>query len=333
MKKLLLFTVSLFTGLTYGQQPINNYFSAPLSEFAIVSNTIDHSTSGANAVWSFGTLTLAGTNNDSFAAPSATELTSYPGTTLVLTISGAASSQVFHKVTGSDLSLTGASNPEFTLNYNTDNALIGTYPLTYGNAAINDNIAGDITAEGLNTSYTGTINTEVDAHGTISFSVTGQGAYSGNVTRVISQQSIAFNFFGIAPGTATMTTINYYKNADGALVFRSTSGAINVSAPFNVNETFSSNEALITNTLSVADATIAANSIQLYPNPVQETLYIKDVNNVQISTIQIIDISGRAVLTIKGNQNTINLSILQSGLYLVQLNTSEGVITRKILKN
>jgi hypothetical protein len=330
MKKTLLFLFSIITSLIYAQEPINNYFSVPGSDFAIVSQTVDQSASGANAAWGFGALTQTGTNEDTFAATDP-NIGDYPGTTQVLTINdGTTSSQVFYKVVGSTLSLTGASNPEFTLNYNTDNALVGTYPLTYANAATNDAIAGTISALGQTAAFTGTINTEVDAYGTLSFTVTGQGSYSGNVTRIKTTQSVSFSVFGFQ-GTASIDNYNYYKDSDGALVFRTTDGAVSVPV-LNINETFSSTEALITNTLSVADNTLVENSVKLYPNPVQETLYIKQINNVQVSAIQIMDLSGREVLTVKGNQNVINLSSLHSGLYLVKMTTSEGNLTKKIIK-
>ncbi|WP_452221920.1 T9SS type A sorting domain-containing protein [Lacinutrix salivirga] len=331
IKLLLLFCIT--TTLAIAQAPINNYFSPAMSQFAIVSGTIDQTPNGANAAWDFGTLTSGGTNTDTYAAPTAGELASYPGTTQVLTITDNASNtnQAFFKVTGSALSLIGASNPEFTLDYNTDNALVGSYPLTFGGTATVDAIAGTINAQGQSPTYTGTIITEVDAYGMLDFEVTGQGTYTGSVTRIKSEQSINFTLFGFIPGTALITSYNYYKDADGALVFRTSEG--NVSVPgANINESFSSAEALITNTLSINQNDLIANTMSLYPNPTENVLTIKINNTVAIQSVKIIDINGRTVLTAEGNANTINVNALQTGLYTVSIITEYGIVNKKFIK-
>ena len=332
MKIKLLFTFFALSTLAYSQAPINNYFSEPMFQYAIVTGTIDHSPVGANASWNFGTLTQSGTNADTYAAPTAGELTDYPGTTEVLTITDNAmnENQFFYKVETSTLSLTGASNAEFTLNYNDDNALIGTYPLTYGDAATLDNIEGEITAQGQTADYTGTINTEVDAYGTLTFDVTGQGNYSGGVTRIKTEQNVSFTALGIFPGTATLTTYNYYKDADGALVFRTSDGAVEVSG-LGINETFSTSEALITNTLSTNEAEQSLTTLKLFPNPVGNILNIDlGKNNVNIESVNIMDLNGRTVLISK--ERVINTSQLQSGFYAMRIDTEVGSVIKKFIK-
>lgn len=336
-KKLLSLLLCLAIGFTFAQAPVNNYFSAPNSMYAIVSGTVNQTPTGANAVWNFGTLTQSGTNTDTFAAPTTQQLTDYPGTTQVLTISdGTTNTQAFYKLTGSTLSLTGATNPEFTLDYNTDNALIGTYPLSFGSTSSPDAIAGNIMAEingsNITAAYTGTITTQVDAHGTLSFNVTGQGTYSGNVTRIQTNQTLNFTVFGFIPGTATVTAYNYYKDVDGALVFRTTEGIVNVGPPANINESFSTAEALITNTLSVNDNELVEQSLTLYPNPTDSVLNIKLEDISTVHSVKIIDVNGRIVFTSEKSTKSINVSALEAGFYLVNINTNKGLVTKKFIK-
>lgn len=332
MKKLLLLLFCISTFLISAQAPINDYFGDPMSQYAIISGSVNNTPSGANATWNFSGLTQAGTNTDTFAAPTGGELTSYPGTTQVLSITDTNmnANQVFYALSGSTLSLTGASNPEFTLDYNGDNALIGTYPLTFGTAANNDAISGTINAQGQTASYTGNIVTEVDAHGTLSFDIAGLGSYNGSVTRIVTTQNISFSIV-IFPGTATITSYYYYKNSDGSLVFRTNNGSVSVPG-FNINESFSTTEGLITNTLSIGDNASQLNAIKIYPNPVNEYLNIQPNESILIESIQVIDINGRVVLSQKEHLNTLNTSQLQSGFYTLSISTESGSIMKKFLK-
>ena len=59
MKIKLLYTFFALSMLAYSQAPINNYFSEPMSEYAIVTGTIEHSPTGANATWNFAALTAS----------------------------------------------------------------------------------------------------------------------------------------------------------------------------------------------------------------------------------------------------------------------------------
>lgn len=334
MKIKLLFLFSAFSCFLNAQAPINDYFGDPVSQYAIVSGTVDESPTGANATWNFSGLTQVGTNTDTFAAPTAGESVSYPGTTQVLTITDGAmnTNQVFYELDGSTLSLIGASNSDFTLDYNTDNALIGTYPLTFGSPATNDAIAGTISAQGQTPNYTGTIVTEVDAYGTLSFDVAGQGSYSGPVTRIVTTQNIAFFVGGVFPGSVTVTSQYYYKDSDGALVFRTTNGNITI-AIAGINQDFSSSEGLITNTLSMTDTVLDTNAIKLYPNPVEENLNIKLNDAFLIQSIVINDVNGRTVFISQNNIDQINTSKLQSGFYTISIITNRGSVSKKFIKN
>jgi len=74
-----------------------------------------------------------------------------------------------------------------------------------------------------------------------------------------------------------------------------------------------------------------ANSIYIYPNPVKNQLFI-ELDNQEITEITIIDYSGRVVETINSNVNTVNVSDLQQGIYILKVATKNGVFTHQFIK-
>lgn len=330
--KLLLFFCAL-SGLIHAQEPINNYFSLPMSDYLIVSGTIDQNPVGANTVWNFSTLTRIGSNTDAFTSPTATDLVDYPGTTQVLTITDNVmnTNEVFYKLDGATLSLTGGNNSDFTLDYNTDNALIGTYPLIYGDVATTDLIAGTITTQGQTVAFTGTLTVEADAYGTLSLDIVGEGSYGGDVTRIKTVQMISFTVSGIFPGTAEITSHNYYKDVDGALVFRTSDAVVSVPG-LGINQISSSREALVTNTLSVANSESIINGIRFYPNPVKGFLNVHLYGESSIQSIEIIDVHGRTVLFSQERNSKIDVSKLETGAYFVIVTSKTSSVIRTLVK-
>jgi len=74
------------------------------------------------------------------------------------------------------------------------------------------------------------------------------------------------------------------------------------------------------------------NAIKMYPNPVKgEILNIKTQRDLQVD---IFDVLGKKVIatTVNENSNAINVSALSNGLYLVKLKSSDGVVTKRLIK-
>lgn len=83
----------------------------------------------------------------------------------------------------------------------------------------------------------------------------------------------------------------------------------------------------------VATAGVASNElnkISLYPNPTKNTLNI-DSKDLTIDTVSIFSIDGKEVLNVNKVQNTIDVSSLTAGIYVVKLTSNESVLTRKII--
>ncbi|MBP5649965.1 MAG: choice-of-anchor J domain-containing protein [Bacteroidales bacterium] len=85
--------------------------------------------------------------------------------------------------------------------------------------------------------------------------------------------------------------------------------------------------AIIGATVNVAD--VETSTVNIYPNPANN---VANVNaNANINNIEIYSISGQKVadFTTNGTQATINTSNMSTGMYLMKINTENGVINQK----
>ena len=76
------------------------------------------------------------------------------------------------------------------------------------------------------------------------------------------------------------------------------------------------------------DAEIA---IKIYPNPAKSIVNIDLSPNTEIQNAQLFDILGKDT-GIKITNNKMDVSSLSSGVYILKVNTTSGIITKKILK-
>ena len=87
--------------------------------------------------------------------------------------------------------------------------------------------------------------------------------------------------------------------------------------------------------LSVADNSIDAITLAMYPNPTQLKLQFGS-NDIQLSNetkFAIYDIRGKEVLKGALDQKSIDVSSLDKGVYIVKLNQDNKAISRKFVKN
>ena len=332
MKKTLLFSLLLLTSLSYAQAPINNYTNNAATEYYVVTSAgVDNSSNGANVTWNFTTLSQTDNNNETYAPPSASESSTYPGTTSVVTLttlnSPGTPSYLYLKNVANEISITGASNVDLDINYITDNATLGTFPLnyTYSNT---DNVAGTFNYTGTSGTFAGTFATFVDAYGTLNMNDLGSGAYSGSVTRMRTEQNITLTV-GIFSGTVMQTSYNYYDDSTGKIIFRSSTTSFSIPI-LGINDTVVSNEAINDPTLSITNIDDNSN-IAFYPNPLKDILII-NANNTEINLLEIYDLNGRRVLEIHNPKNQISLQTLAQGIYVTKAHSTKGIHTKKIIK-
>ena len=71
----------------------------------------------------------------------------------------------------------------------------------------------------------------------------------------------------------------------------------------------------------------------VYPNPATDVINISNANGLEITKSTITDINGRIVKEINSSVNTINVGDLTAGVYFLNVSTSTGNGTTKIVKN
>ncbi|MBL6729497.1 MAG: T9SS type A sorting domain-containing protein [Bacteroidia bacterium] len=84
--------------------------------------------------------------------------------------------------------------------------------------------------------------------------------------------------------------------------------------------------------LSVDDK-LPSNAANIYPNPAKNEITISVDNQFNVQSIRLMDITGREVKNITANNIVrINVSDLQTGYYMINIQTSEGLISSKLIK-
>ncbi|MDD3322868.1 MAG: T9SS type A sorting domain-containing protein [Paludibacter sp.] len=74
-----------------------------------------------------------------------------------------------------------------------------------------------------------------------------------------------------------------------------------------------------------------ASVVKFYPNPVKD--YLSILSDVKVEKIEIYNLSGVLVKSVEGNVNSIDMSKMNKGSYLVKTVTGNGVVKQMILKN
>lgn len=87
--------------------------------------------------------------------------------------------------------------------------------------------------------------------------------------------------------------------------------------------------AAVVETLGVSE--VLADAIVLHPNPVNNTLYLSG-NTDSINQIEIYGINGRLINTIESNFNKIDVSQLNTAVYLVKIQTDQGTTIKRLIK-
>ncbi len=77
---------------------------------------------------------------------------------------------------------------------------------------------------------------------------------------------------------------------------------------------------------------IAKNTISIYPNPVSDILYIEGMTGVKVLEIVVIDIMGKEIITtFSPDDNTIDISSLQAGLYFLKIEFIDSYYLEKFM--
>ncbi|MFD2824044.1 T9SS type A sorting domain-containing protein [Lacinutrix iliipiscaria] len=150
-----------------------------------------------------------------------------------------------------------------------------------------------------------------------------------------ANSTIVFEVFAAGAGTTLGQTFfpginaagenddSYIMAADCALTAPTPLSAVSPSDQYVMN--------VIGDILSVEDYSLS-NSISIYPNPTSDIVNIDVSNAISVRSLELYNIIGKQVLKNNG-ASTLDLSQLNSGVYMLKVVTDSGSLTKKIIRN
>ena len=168
-----------------------------------------------------------------------------------------------------------------------------------------------------------------------SYTITAQNWGAGQVKVIVNQ-------------TQSSTTVSYFEmpvplrfvDVNGQIFDTVVNNTTNgqefiISVPFSITGVeFDPKKDIISkdNNISLANEIFdLEKAISLYPNPATDVLHIQLPTSITLEKVTIFNNLGQVVL--ENNAIDFSLSSISSGVYAVQLQTSEGVFHKKIIKN
>jgi hypothetical protein len=128
----------------------------------------------------------------------------------------------------------------------------------------------------------------------------------------------ASTYFSWSPNAANLRDETY--NLDLFIGDGSCSKSIHKTIRIKVNKS-----------LALGVATDLSSMISIYPNPVSDKLYIGHQANIRVEQLRLFTIEGKELFNTKNiSSKIIDVSSLPEGLYLLRLQTSEGMVQKKI---
>lgn len=151
----------------------------------------------------------------------------------------------------------------------------------------------------------------------------------GSAASIASQTTVLGSDAALTGAAFTQKTFNFTPTTTGLYYFgvrnQTTANAIGTHAI--IVDTFQVTETLSTNSFD-------GSSFSIYPNPVKNILNVNSSNNQVINTVKVTDINGRLVKIVNPNStsNIIDVNDLANGIYLVEITSDNGSVTKKFIK-
>jgi hypothetical protein len=101
--------------------------------------------------------------------------------------------------------------------------------------------------------------------------------------------------------------------------------------PCDPSRSISSSRSNIASTEDVGIGNYNSSDIKVYPNPTSDILSLYPETGVQILQTQIYDLQGKLVQNMEGNKTNIDVTTLNSGVYLLKITTPTHPIYRKFV--
>lgn len=290
----------------------------------IPNNTFNASQSGANQIWDFST---ASGSEDTFSCISlanSSEPSTFPSANLVL-VSATYNSENYLSTSSLGISIEGAFLAGTSKAIYSDKQEYLKFPITYNNV-FNETFSG--TVENISAGQTfdraGTIEITADGYGNLILPYTTiSNALRIKVVTISTDTYMGFTL----PETSTISyywydTLNKNFLANTAEVFYS--GSLISSYTYYLSQSD-----LV---LETKNTELVETNINVYPNPTKDIVFIKNDTYKNLD-IDIFDITGSLIkmVTISNGQNRVDVSDLQSGIYLLKYLKESQIYTKKLV--
>jgi hypothetical protein len=302
---------------------------------------------GMGVTWNMSGISESGALNTNTYSPASAYVgasATFPGLNLVKEDQTTGDLSYF-KVTPTTFELLGSFTSlgvaNANLNYNTNSAVVLSYPVSMGYTN-NDIGAGTITTSTLSGTFTSTIQTIADGAGSLVFN---GGITLTNCLRVKTKQHIAFAFLGgLFSGTVDQNLYSYYHSSSKHPVFTvSYNHIVSPGLSFAGIPPIDNRQAKVEmlSTLTIGLHELNSNSLvfKMFPNPSTDEINIQfHLTQNETCTIEIINSLGQIVNTsLIPNLNTglydekINVSNLESGIYSVKVKGKNSYGFQKLM--
>ena len=335
---LTLFTGLLITQLVYAQTGLTTF--APPTLGAKAKQTFLYGTAvpepgsgGADQNWDFSSVDFSGgaSTTVTLTNPTATAYSSdYPSATVAEVATDGSISYLLYNSTEKTL-LGTASTGRKEIYSNTYKYAVAPFAF---NTSQNDNFAYSfLYANTYPVTATGTLTTTYDGYGTLK---TPLGTFT-NVIRLkteVSETDVITYSSNTSIETTNVGVVYSWIQADKYFTLFSVS--TNVSTTFGSSTT--SKQAILYEPLSLItaiDESLSAN-ITISPNPATDHVYVS-LNNMSAASyeVRVYDATGMLQYenTFEQAKSTIDISNFASGLYLMNIITPQGKLTKSFIKN
>ena len=155
-------------------------------------------------------------------------------------------------------------------------------------------------------------------------SITGGYVYTGSLYPNLQNKYVVADYcwgdIGYVSNTGGAITWSYNSNNFITSFGEDKNGELYVSTGSIIHK-------LVDTSLDVND--FSKSKLSFYPNPANTELFIKNDNNIGLKSLKIIDLTGKIILRQileNTDTNTINISAIAKGLYLVEIETQPGYL-------
>lgn len=287
------------------------------------STTVVPKNTGTNQSWNFTSMTTgtaSGTYTTSYINPtSAPNASLFPTATIASNQIGG-NNYEFNRSSGSIFDFVGrydAGGPELMVFSNP--GTLRSWPISYGSSSTDSWAALQTNSSGT-MSMVGNVTVAATGAGTV---ILPNGKVHTNCLQVVESVTMT-----VTSGTVVMSghmkNTYYYSSLSKHPIFEvyyEAMGSLKFGASANTDAMYT----------SVNENAGLVESIAIFPNPVKDVLHVSVPSNETISSIEVMDLQGRNVLSVDYT-NAINVESLGQGLYVLKLNYADKVVYQRFVK-